>query len=66
MTPASPYLSAQKAVEYLELPSMEAFKKFRQRRKAKGMPLPTYRLGGRLRFKVRDLDACVERVGGGA
>jgi len=56
MTPASPYLTAKEACDYLRCPSMGAFYVFRHRR-----ALRAYRRGGKLLFKQSDLDASLEQ-----
>lgn len=56
MKPASPYLTAKEASEYLRCPSIRAFYQFRYRRQLKA-----YRRGGTLLFKQADLDAALEQ-----
>lgn len=52
--PRSPYLTSREAVEYLRLPSLSSlYSHIRENR------LPVCRVGGQLRFDIRDLDAWV-------
>jgi hypothetical protein len=51
MKPASPYLTADEAREYLRIPTMNAFYVYRHRTE-----LRAYRRGGKLLFKQADLD----------
>lgn len=50
------YLTAQQATDFLGLPSVGALRAFLYRRRKKGFPVPTYRLGRNLRFKQLDLE----------
>jgi len=54
----SPYLTATEAAAYLRK-SPNAFYALLCRRRKAGFPITTYRLNGRLRFKVADLDAAM-------
>lgn len=55
MKPASPYLTAVEAKEYLRIPTMNAFYVYRHRRQ-----LRSFRRGGKLLFKQSDLDASLD------
>lgn len=57
MKPASPYLTAKEAAEYMRFPSVRAFYKFRERHPD---ALRTHRRGGTLLFKQADLDAALD------
>jgi hypothetical protein len=54
MKPASPYLTAAEAAEYLKFPTRHAFYCWRSRVQVKA-----YRRGGTLLFKQTDLDAAL-------
>jgi len=56
MKPASPYLTAQEACDYLRCPNMRAFYMFRYRRH-----LRAHRRGSVLLFTQADLDAALEQ-----
>jgi hypothetical protein len=55
MKPASPYLTAKEACEYLRIPTMNAFYSYRYK-----VRLKAFRRGGKLLFKQSDLDASLE------
>lgn len=55
----SRYLTAEQAVDYLQLPSIPALRSFLYRRRKAGFPVTTYRLGRLVRFTVADLDAAM-------
>lgn len=60
MIPASPYLTAAEASEYLRFPNVAAFRTFLWRCRQRGTPLPTYRRHGTLLFRQSDLDNALQ------